>query len=138
MGVGLQIGRVISEIGTSDFFHSIFSTISSNLEPKGWGTRFPILMNKLYAGKLCQFDADGALREIDEVTSELAELNIEKVVWDIGDKSKEPPWGSNVAETVTDLSNYFVTSTGRDLVNMVREILEESRDGGGDVQVVSF
>jgi hypothetical protein len=80
MGVGLQVGRVISEVGTSEFFHSFFSTISGNLEPEGWGTRFPTLMHKLYAGELTQPHAAAALGELDEASYELSRLPIDQVI----------------------------------------------------------
>jgi 2,3-bisphosphoglycerate-dependent phosphoglycerate mutase len=138
MGVGIQIGRIICEIGTSDFFHAFFSTVAGNLEPEGWGTRFPSLMKKLYNGELNQFDASIALAELEEIGGELANLPASKVIWDIEDRSKTPPWGDNIAETVTDLSKYFVTSTGRDLIIMLREVLQELRDNGGIAQIVSY
>jgi hypothetical protein len=50
MGVGIQLGRITDEIGSGDFLYAFFSTITGNLEPDGWGSRFPILMRQLYAG----------------------------------------------------------------------------------------
>lgn len=138
MAVGIKLGSITDEIGASDFFNAFFSTITGNLEPAGWGTRFPMLMKKLYAGELEQSDAGTALHELDEITRELARLPAGKVVWDIEDRGKTPPWGNNIADTITDLSNYFVTSTGRDLIATLREILEELRDNGGVAQVVSY
>lgn len=138
MAVGIKLGSITDEIGTSDFFNAFFSTIAGNLEPEGWGTRFPALMKKLYAGELEQSDAGAALHELDEVSRELASLPAGKVVWDIEGRGKTPPWGNNIADTITDLSNYFVTSTGRDLIATLREVLEELRDNGGVVQVVSY
>ncbi|MEQ6334286.1 immunity 70 family protein [Sphingobium sp. MK2] len=138
MAVGIKLGSITDEIGTSDFFNAFFSTIAGNLEPKGWGTRFPALMNKLYAGELAQSDAGTALHELDQVGRELTSLPASKVIWDIEDRGKIPPWGDNIADTITDLSNYFVTSTGRDLISTLREVLEELRDNGGVAQVVSY
>ena len=138
MSVGIKLGSITDEIGTSDFFHAFFSTIAGNLEPRGWGTRFPNLMKKLYAGKLGQSDASAALVELDAVSNELAALPVSKVIWDIEDRTKAPPWGDNIADTITDLSNYFVTSAGRDLIATLREVLEELRDNGGVAQVVSY
>lgn len=137
MAVGIKLGSITDEIGASDFFNAFFSTITGNLEPAGWGTRFPVLMKKLYAGELEQSDAGTALHELDAITRELARIPAGKVVWDIEDRGKTPPWGNNIADTITDLSNYFVTSTGRDLIATLREILEELRDNGGVAQVVS-
>ena len=138
MAVGIKLGSITDEIGTSDFFNAFFSTIAGNLEPQGWGTRFPILMKTLYAGELQQSDARAALKELDEVSSELAALPAAKVIWDIEDRGKTPPWGDNIADTITDLSNYFVTSTGRDLISALREVVEELRDNSGVAKVVSY
>jgi len=96
----------------------IFSMPSSPQWPV-WGTRFPNLMKKLYAGALVQSDASAALGELDEVRKELATLPVSKVIWDI-DRGKTPPLGGNIADTITDLSNYFVTSTGRDVIATLR------------------
>lgn len=138
MAVGLELGSIISEVGTGDFFHSFFSTISGNLEPDGWGSRFPILLKRLYQGELQQKDALPALAELDRVERELAKLPPGKVIWDIEDRSKIPPWGDNFSNDITDLSNYFMTSTGRDLIPMVRECFEELRDIGGVLKVVTY
>jgi hypothetical protein len=138
MTVGIELGNIIDEIGTGDFFHAFFSTISGNLEPKGWGSRFPVLMNKLYQGEVTQSDAAAALAELDQASAELAKLPARKVIWDVEDRSKTPPWGDRIATTITDLSNYFVTSTGRDLIELLREVLVELRDAGGVAKVVNY
>ncbi len=138
MSVGIQLGSITDEIGTSEFFHAFFSTIAGNLEPEGWGARFPIVMKKLYAGKLQQEDATGALAELDKISSELSKIEVSKVIWDIDERSKSPPWGDNIADTITDLSNYFETSTGRDLLSVLREALEELRDRGGKAGIVTL
>ena len=138
MAVGIKLRSITDEIGTADFFHAFFSTISGNLEPEVWGSRFPILLTRLYSGELNQIDASAALEELDEVCAELARLPVDRVIWDIADRSKTPPWGDNISEDVTNLSNYFMTSTGRDLLVLLREILEELRDTGGTMKIVTF
>lgn len=136
MAVGIKLGSITEEIGSSDFFHAFFCTISGNLEPQGWGSRFPVLMNKLYAGELQQADAESLLTELGIASGELASLSDEKVIWDLQDRRKRPPWGNNIAKTITDLSNYFVTSTGRDLIGILREVVTELRDRGGVAKIV--
>lgn len=138
MTVGIKYRSITDEIGASDFFHAFFSTISGNLEPQGWGSRFPTLMNKLYAGELHQVDAEAALKELDDVSGELSALPVSNVIWDIEDRTKTPPWGDSISDAITDLSNYFVTSTGRDLIATLREVLVELREGGGMAAVVSY
>lgn len=138
MAVGIKLGNITDEIGTSDFLYAFFSTVSGNLEPKGWGSRFPTLMKKLYADELYQADAAAALSELNSVSNELAVLPKEKIIWNIDDRKKVPPWGSNIASTITDLSNYFITSTGRDLITILREVLEELRYSGGVAKIVNY
>lgn len=46
MAVCIKVGSIIDEIGTSDFFHAFFSTVSYNLE-EAWGSRFPVLFKHL-------------------------------------------------------------------------------------------
>ena len=138
MAVGLKLGSITDEVGTGDFLHSFFSTISGNLEADGWGTRFPVLLNGLYQGELQQKDAASALAELDTVEKELARLPPGKIIWDIEDRRKAPPRGAKISSDITDLSNYFVTSTGRELIPMIRECLEELRDVGGVLKVVPY
>ena len=42
-----------------------------------------------------------------------------KLVWDKNDLARQPPWGSDISEDITNLSNYFVTSDGRDLFEVI-------------------
>ena len=52
MAVGFTVGFYYYSIGSADFLHSFFSTVAVNLEGGKWGSRFPVLMNELYQGKL--------------------------------------------------------------------------------------
>lgn len=115
MSVGIKVGSITDEIGTSDFFHAFFSTVSSTLESEGWASRFPALLGKLYQGNLDASLAKSAISELRQIQSELAAFRPDKVVWDIENPNpnKQPPWGSNISPEITSLANYFVTSTGR-------------------------
>lgn len=124
MGIGIKIGNITTELGTPDFFHSFCSTISVCLEAEGWGTRFPALLNSLYRGNLSHAEAGIALNELDTAKKELAKFPPDKVVWDINNRALRPPWGDRISADIKNLSNYFVTSTGKDLITTVRECLE--------------
>lgn len=138
MTVGIQLGSVTDEIGSGDFLHAFFSSISGNLEADGWGTRFPTLVGKLYGGELHQDDAIAALSELNQVKQDLAQLPPSRVIWDIEHRDKAPPWGGKISADITNLSNYFLTSTGRDLIDVLKEILEELRDRGGVIKVTEL
>lgn len=99
----------------------IFTTISYHLEPNGWGTKYPLLLNKLYNGKLKYKYIKDAIKEIDEIKESLKNYSPSQVIWDIEDISKTPPWGDNISDEITDLSNYFVTSDGEDLITILKK-----------------
>lgn len=136
MSVGVKVGSITDEIGTSDFFHAFFSTVSSNLESEGWASRFPVLMGKLYQGNLDASLAKSAISELHQIQSELAAFKPEKVVWDIENPNKKPPWGNNISAEITSLANYFVTSTGRDLISTLIEALEDAASSNKPVAIV--
>ena len=136
MQVGLQLVNVVNEIGSSDFFHSFFSTVSKNLEQSEWGSRYPVLMTILYKGELPQQYAIDALLELDDIVSKFRTLPPDRIVWDVEHPEKRPPWGSNIYPHIKDLSKYFVTSTGTDLLYLMRNVFEEMRDRGGVLKIV--
>jgi hypothetical protein len=123
MIVGFHIGNSFSEIGSGDFLHSFFSTISFHLEPNGWGTRFPWLMNELYQGELKYDKSGSALIDAMLIKEELKACSPSKVVWDFDNPVSKPPWGDYADKAVTDLSNYHITSTDRVLMDLLIECL---------------
>jgi len=140
MAVGIKVGSITDEIGTSDFFHAFFSTVSGNLESKGWGSKYPAIMNKLYLGKLASEEVSAALIELKEIQTSLLSYKPDKVIWDIEAPERQPPWGSNISPEITNLGNYFVTSTGRDLINTLIEALEEedAAQSGKPAEIVQY
>jgi 2,3-bisphosphoglycerate-dependent phosphoglycerate mutase len=135
MGIGFRVGSIVDEIGTPDFLHAFFSTISYHLEPKGWGTRFPELMTGIYQGKLDSRHARKVLADLATIRRELSAYSPDKVVWDIENKSASPPWGNDISSDITSLANYFVTSGGQDLFDVLIECLEALEQEGGELVV---
>lgn len=138
MSVGIRVGNITDEIGSPDFFHAFFSTISVNLEPQGWGSKFPILMKYLYQGGLEAALASDAVAEIKQVRNALKNLPPHRVVWDFEDRSKQPPWGENISPEITSLADYFVTSTGRDLISTLVEALEDAAKNNIAASIVPY
>lgn len=139
MGVGIQLGRITDEIGTGAFLYAFFSTIAGNLEPDGWGSRFPILMKQLYAGGLLQSDAADALAEPHIVRRELAEIPPARVIWSFEDRTQHPPWGDDIAPDIDSLATYFVTAHGRDLIVLLAEVFEALQEGEDtSVRIVNY
>ena len=136
MSVGIQVGSIIDEIGSSDFFYAFFSTVSSHCEPNGWGSRFPALMTSLYDGSLEPQDVSRALTELAQAKVILSNISPDKVVWDFENHSVQPPWGKNISASITSLGNYFVTSTGRDLFAVLDEALNAALKDKVGAQIV--
>lgn len=136
MSVGFKVGNIIDEVGTPDFLHAFFSTISYHLDPQGWGTRYPALMLDLYQeGRLDSSRSAEALEEALEIRERLKSFSPDQVVWDIENLEAIPPWGKDISSDITDLSNYFVTSTGRDLFEILIECLEALEKEGGAMTI---
>lgn len=135
MALYLRVGNRIWEVGTGDFLHAFFSTISYHLEPAGWGSRFPTLMRELYAGSLNADSADAALAELQTVREELKAFSPDQVIWDIENLEARPPWGDFISPEITDLSNYFVTSDGRDLISVMETALQRLKKAGGTLTI---
>lgn len=125
MTVGIKVDFLWFPIGTGDFFHSFFSTICINLENSDWGSKFPVIMNSLYAGDLLPETATTAIEELHKIKVELSRISPDKVVWDVEDLEKTPPWGNNISNEITNLAQYFVTTEGRNLIDVLEEAMNE-------------
>lgn len=138
MAAGFKVNYYWYQVGHGDFLHSFFSTISFHLEQNGWGTEYPYLLNKLYYRKLENKDINGAIIELEEIKKKLQRYSPAQVIWDIDDLSKRPPWGDQISEEITNLSNYFVTSEGEDLIDLLMKSLRMGIKTKSDVQIESL
>ncbi len=110
-------------VGSQDFLHSFFSTVAHRLEPEGWGSRFPAVQEELYRGEVSADRVPAVRSELAAIHEQLKRFSPSEVIWDIEDLSAQPPWGEDISPDITDLSNYFVTSDGRDLFEVFGEAL---------------
>ena len=138
MAVGFKVKYYWYQIGRGDFLHSFFSTVAYNLENENWGSRFPIIMNELYQGKMSWMNVDKAIAELNVIKEELKAFSPDKVIWDIEDLSKQPPWGNNISKDITSLSNYFVTSDGEDFLATFLRALEMVKEVSCDMEITSL
>jgi len=138
MAVGLKVKFYWYQVGTGDFLHSFFSTIAYNLEDGKWGTKYPFLMKELYNGTLPEEHLKKAKDELGAIAIELKKMPISNVIWDIDDLNKPMPWGDNISSDITDLSNYFVTSEGKDLITLFHNAIDKAIELKSDVTIVSI
>lgn len=135
MTVGIKVDFLWFPIGTGDFFHSFFSTICVNLENMNWGSKFPVVMKDMYAGYLSKEKLEIALKELKEIKLELSRISSEKIIWDAEDLNKTPPWGIHISEEITNLAQYFVTTDGKNLINVLEEAVEEAIKEDVDLEI---
>ena len=64
-------------------------------------------------------------------------LSPDKAIWDIEDLTKQPPWGNKISNQITDLSNYFITSDGRDFLTIFQNALDAAIEIKKDVIISS-
>jgi 2,3-bisphosphoglycerate-dependent phosphoglycerate mutase len=127
-GVDLHVAGRSFELGSDSFVYCFFSTVGANLETAGWGSRFPVVMNKLYEGDVSAAELPQLRLELTTIHEELRKFPPSKIVWDFEDRERRPPWGDNISTHITDLSNYFVTSDGKDLFEvLLRAVAEAER-----------
>ncbi len=135
MTVGFKVKFYWYHIGNDDFLFSFFSTIAYNLEGKNWGSRFPLIMNHLFKGKLTVDKIEGAIKELETIQTELARCTPESVIWDIEDLSKQPPWGKSISKDITDLSDYFITGDGNTLIAVLFDALYQAKKLGAYLEI---
>ena len=138
MAVGFQIDMIVYLVGSGDFLNSFFSTVCYRLEAGRLGSRYPYLMRKLYPGHLPFQEVRFAKAELMNVQAALKNFPPSQVIWDMDDLKKQPPWGARISKRITDLSNYFVTSDGRDLISVMFMAFEESEREKIDIRIVSL
>lgn len=135
MGVSLNVASREYVVGSSDFLRSFFSTIFVRVENGAWGARFPVLMNELYTGLLPAQRVPAARLELVQLRRELEKFAPKALVWDYENLAARPPWGDEIAPTITSLANYYWTSDGRPLLDVLDAALADAERGGFDVTI---
>ena len=95
-------------------------------------------MNELYQGVLPTEHLAAGAEELTQIKQELAQFAPDQVIWDIDDRSLTPPWGDNISEDITDLSNYFVTSEGKDFLTVFAVALDKAQQRHAPLKIQSL
>ncbi|MFV9423782.1 Imm70 family immunity protein [Microbacterium sp. S1037] len=129
------MGPIAYPIGRADFLGSFFDTVTVRLEGGTRGSRFPTLAALYGDGELSPDAAQLARAELANVERELRRHPSADVVWDIDKPDVSPPWGSDIADTITSLGDYFVTADGRQLIAVMDAALDASVRTGKPVRI---
>ena len=76
--------------------------------------------------------------ELETIQKELERINPDQVVWDKEDRSKMPPWGDNISPDIKALSDYFVTSSGKNLISVIKRALLDAIDEQVELEIKSL
>lgn len=133
--VGIKVGLRWYEIGSSSFLNSWFSSVNYHLENEDWGSKYPIIMDDFYMGKVSSALVDKFKKEVIETREKLRGYKPSQVIWDIDDLDKDPPWGSNISSDITSLGDYYVTSDGRDFYDILLQAIEISIENRYDISI---
>ena len=127
MAVGFTVKWYLYTIGVGDFLHAFFSTVCGRLENEKWGSKYPYIMQELYQGELSAEHLQQAAEELAQIKLGLARFTPDQVIWDIEDRSLMSPWGDQISDSITDLGNYFVTSSGEDFLEVFHNALTKAQ-----------
>lgn len=136
--IAFKHGNTITDIGFDIVLHSLLSTVALHLEGGNWGQRFPLIMLKLYRGKLDAEDAVAAFNELQAIQAGLASLSPAQVVWDINDLARRPPWGQAINPTTTSMANYHATVDSTNLLDDMLACVAALKQQGGVLEIIPF
>lgn len=135
MAVHLNTKQSTFLIGSGSFLGSFFDTIEYRLTRGFWGKKYPVVLGEFYQGKLSYQHLDAAAQELRDIQKRLKKFKPSKVVWDKLDLSKKPPWGNNISPAITSLANYYLTSDGKDLFQVLFEAIETAKVEKSDLRI---
>jgi len=140
MEVGFLVGDTFYQIGSNELLHAFLSTISVNFEPDGWGSKYPLITNQLYQGFIDADDIEKAGEEFSKIYSDLLNLSIDKLVWDIDDLSARPPFDPKLDKSgrYKTLEDFFITTDGNSLFEVMASALEDAYENGCDLEIETF
>ncbi|HEL2575999.1 hypothetical protein HO483_10285 [Streptococcus suis] len=126
MSVALKVGLRYYTVGSVGFLNSFFSTVFIRLENSKWGSRYPILMNELYYGRVSVYNLKDCLLELQNIRIEFSKLSSYDNVWDFENLEASAPWGNQICSEIKLLSDYFITLNGSNLLDMMIRVFEHA------------
>jgi len=135
MAIHLFTETLVFEIGTSDFFMSFFDTIDFHLTKGILARKYPIVLGEFQQGKLKYENLDKGERELKLIQNKLSKFKPSEMIWDKHDLNKKPPWGNNISSEITNLSNYFVTSDGKNLFDVIYRAINQAKSEKCDLTI---
>lgn len=131
--VSARFGADAVALAPDTVLEALFATISYRLEPSGWATRFPIVLDLLHEGRLDASSLDGALAELDAIAPELARVPVDRVVWNMQDLRRRNDANEPVRKNAANAFDYFVANDGRPILVCLVDAIRRARMNGDAV-----
>lgn len=123
--VTLRVGSWEQPLNRPEVVEAFFGTLTYRLEPKGKGTRFPVLVRQLFASRLAPASVPAALAELAQATDELRQLPADKAVVSHLDLRRFPDHGQPVDQGAKNLADLFIARDGRPILAILEGALRE-------------
>lgn len=118
-------------------FRSFFSTIWNRLEHRQWGSRFPVMMNRLFLGEADASEMDALAAELKVIQEELRKLPVYELTWNYEQPDACPPDGMQFDAPVRTCEDFFCHYNGLNLFNKLWECIKEVKYHNTSVHVIS-
>ena len=109
----LTVGGEARPLASQAIVEAFFATVSYRLEPDGWSSRFPVVLNRLYSSRFEPQDCDAALRELDVIERELKTLPPERAIASLRNLARLDDARLTINRGAANLFEYFVTADGQ-------------------------
>ncbi len=109
------------DIGNSDIWNSLYSTVKVNLSDQH--SKIPLAIQFLENKSCSAKDATETARQFNLVRDMLAQFPPSCVCYDWQNLKKEAPWIHDVSPVVTSCANFYTTADGEDLLYEIVKIL---------------
>ena len=110
-------------VGTSDVFLSLYSTVFMRIDKK---TDIQLAIEFLRTGACNIENALECARQFNLVRDRLSQILPENSVYDMRHPENKAPWLGNLSPTITSCANMFITADGKDLLFELVSILTYS------------
>ena len=113
--------RRLVDVGSSDIWHSIYSTA---VDAFGLGKNKISRALKFMEEGICHGENGyETARQFNLIRDAFARISPDKAIYDIKDKKKKAPWHGNISPVITSCANLHTTADGKDLLFEVVSIL---------------
>jgi hypothetical protein len=137
MTIALKMPGLYMELGPGSLLQAFCATVALRLEGGLWGTRFPVLQQRLYDGRVTPADAPRLMQELDAIRAGFQQLPPDQAVCD-DDTGTLQAVLTRPGPAPVDLAGFFINSGKRNLITVIRESAEYLLERGGEMTVVSY